>query len=63
MFEECQGDKFEFMNKLRAICVETKNRVDQRMPFETKILSIWQEGKTLEEEKEAWTEYINFEVN
>lgn len=26
-------------------------------------MKIWEEGKTLEEEKECWIEYINFEIS
>jgi hypothetical protein len=26
-------------------------------------MNIWSEGKTLEEEKEAWKEYINYEIS
>lgn len=62
MFEECQGDKFEFINKLTAIGHETKYRVQTRLQYEIKIMKIWEEGKTLEEEKEAWNEYIGFEI-
>lgn len=63
MFEECNGDKFEFIGKVRLIAQESKARVDQRSPYERKIMKIWEDGKTLEEEKEAWLEYINFEIS
>ncbi len=32
------------------------------MPFERTIMTIWEEQRTLEEEKDAWNQYINFEV-
>mmetsp|Transcript_14215 Transcript_14215/g.13779 ORF Transcript_14215/g.13779 Transcript_14215/m.13779 type:complete len:125 (+) Transcript_14215:249-623(+) len=43
IFEDCKEDKFEFMQRVRAIFEETKLRVNQRLPFEDKIMKIWQE--------------------
>lgn len=63
MFEDCKGDKFEFIKRVRDLAAETKKRVDARLVFENKIMSIWEQGKPLEEEKEAWIEYINFEIS
>lgn len=63
MFEDCNNDKFEFMKKVKEIASETKSRVDARLVYENKIMSIWEQGKPLEEEKEAWIDYIKFEIN
>lgn len=62
MLEECKGDKFEFINRVKEVAAETKKRVDARIVFEDKIMKIWSEGRPLEEEKEAWIEYIQFEI-
>lgn len=62
IFEDCKGDKFEFINKVKEIAAETKRRVDARLVYEDKIMRIWGEGKPLEDEKEAWIEYIQFEI-
>ena len=32
------------------------------MPLEEKIVKIYEAGGSLEEEKDAWIEYINFEI-
>lgn len=48
---------------MAAIGHETKFRVENRKVYENKIMNIWSEGKTLEEEKEAWKEYINYEIS
>ena len=63
MFVECKGDKFEFINKIKQIAAETHQRVRLRVPFEEKIVKIWQTGGSLEDEKDAWTEYINYEIS
>jgi hypothetical protein len=63
MFEECKGDKFEFIQKVKDLSAETKNRVDARLVFEDQIMNIWQNGRPLEEEKEVWVEYIKFEIS
>ena len=34
MFDECKGDKFEFIQKIKDLSAETKNRVDARLVFE-----------------------------
>lgn len=34
IFEECKDDKFEFINRVKAIAAETKDRVQQRQLFE-----------------------------
>ncbi len=47
---------------MTAIGHETKYRVQNRLSYEVKIMKIWEEGKTLEEEKEAWADYIAFEI-
>jgi hypothetical protein len=60
--DDCKGDKFEFMNKVKEIAAETHQRVKLRLPLEEKIMHIWETGGSLEEEKEAWVEYINFEI-
>lgn len=62
MLEECKGDKFEFINRVKEVAAETKKRVDARKVYEDKIMKIWSEGKPLEEEKEAWIEYVQFEI-
>jgi len=62
MNEECKGDKQSFISKIRAISHETQVRVAQRLHFEQKIESVWKLGLTREEEKEAWMEYIDFEI-
>ena len=59
---ECKGDKFEFINKVKQIAAETHSRVHLRMPLEEKIVKIYEAGGSLEEEKDAWIEYINFEI-
>lgn len=41
MFEECKGDKFEFIQKVKELSSETKNRVDSRLVFEDQIMNIW----------------------
>lgn len=63
IFVECKGDKFVFINKVREIAHETKERVKLRLKYEDKIMSIWEAGGSLEEEKEAWIEYIKFEIS
>ena len=34
MFEECKGDKFDFIKRIQEMADETKKRVDTRLPFE-----------------------------
>jgi hypothetical protein len=63
MFEECQGDKFEYMKRVKALAAETRNRVEQRLVYENQIIKVWEENRTREEEKEAWLSYINFEIS
>ena len=63
MFEDCKGDKFEFISRIKEIAKETHNRVNMRVLYEDKIMKIWERSGTLEEEKEAWVEYINFEIS
>ena len=63
MFVDCKGDKFDFINKVKELASETKRRVEARLIYEDKIMKIWEQGKPLEEEKEAWIEYIKFEIS
>lgn len=63
MFTECKGDKFEFISKIKEFAAETKGRVDARLAYENKIISVWRDGLTLEEEKKIWIEYIKFEIS
>ncbi|CDW82944.1 pre-mrna-processing factor [Stylonychia lemnae] len=63
MFQTCNGDKFEFIAKIKEISAETKSRVDLRLVFENKIISVWKDGLTLEEEKKIWIDYIKFEIS
>lgn len=63
MFDECKGDKFEFIKRIQEMASETKQRVDIRLPYEQTIMSIWSEGKSLEEEKMAWQRYIAYEIS
>jgi hypothetical protein len=63
MFEECKGDKFEFINRIKEMSAETYQRVQMRIPYEEKIVKIWEIGGSLDEEKDAWIEYINFEIS
>lgn len=42
MFEDCKGDKFEFIQRVRELAAETKKRVEVRLVFENKIMSIWE---------------------
>lgn len=63
MFTECKGDKFEFIKKIKESAAETKGRVDARLVYENKIIRVWQDGLTLEEEKKIWIEYIKFEIS
>jgi hypothetical protein len=37
MFDECKGDKFEYVRKVKEISAETKGRVDARLVYENKI--------------------------
>lgn len=62
MFEDCKGDKFEFMQKIKDIAVETKSRVHARLHYEDKINKIYSEGGSLDQEKQAWSDYIKFEL-
>jgi predicted GTPase len=63
MFVDCKGDKFEFIKEIRKIAHETDERVKLRIKYEEKIMNIWETGGTLEDEKEAWIEYINLEIS
>lgn len=51
------------MQKIKDIAVETKARVDNRLQFENKINKIYQEGGSLDQEKQAWSDYIKFELD
>jgi DNA-binding XRE family transcriptional regulator len=59
---ECKADKFAFMDKIRALAKETQERVAQRVTFERRIVEVWEKGLTREEEKQAWLDYITFEI-
>lgn len=63
MLEECKGDKFEFLAKVKQLAHETRQRVETRLLFEDRIMDIWQNSRTLEEEKEVWIDYIKFEIS
>ena len=43
--------------------METRARVDQRIHYETKILEVWKNGLSREDERAAWQEYIEFEMS
>jgi hypothetical protein len=36
--------------------------VAQRVTFERRIVEVWEKGLTREEEKQAWLDYITFEI-
>jgi hypothetical protein len=63
MFDECKGDKFEYTRKVKEISAETKSRVEARIIYENRITQVFQESRPLEEEKEAWMDYIKFEID
>jgi hypothetical protein len=63
MFDECKGDKFEYTRKVKEISTETKSRVEARLIYENRITQVFQESRPLEEEKEAWMDYIKFEID
>jgi len=42
--------------------VRTVDEVSQRMPFEDALKQIYQNNKSLDEEKQAWLKYIDFEM-
>ncbi len=63
MFEDCKADKFEYINKVKEIAAETKKRVDARIVFEDKITQIFNDNRPIEEEKQAWSDYIKFEID
>jgi hypothetical protein len=63
MFDECKGDKFEYTRKVKEISAETKSRVEARLIYENRITQVFQESRPLEEEKEAWMDYIKFEID
>lgn len=62
MFEQSKGDKFDFIKRIKDLATETKKRVDARLAYENNIMKIWEQGGSLEEEKEAWTQYIQYEI-
>jgi hypothetical protein len=59
---DCKCDKFDFLDRIKALALETRERVSQRVPFESKIVEVWTSGMSREQEKQAWQEYIEFEV-
>lgn len=63
IFEDCKADKFEFITKVKDIAAETKKRVDARLVFEDKITQIFNDNRPVEEEKQAWSDYIKFEID
>jgi len=36
--------------------------VDKRKIYERNIITIWEEKGTLDQEKDAWLKYINYEI-
>lgn len=48
MFEDCNFDKFEFINKIKAIAEETKHRVEARLQYENNIKRIAEDNLSLE---------------
>lgn len=63
MFEDCNFDKFEFINKVKEYAEETKHRVQARLQYEDKLKRITEEKGSLEEERLAWEEYIDYEIS
>jgi Txe/YoeB family toxin of Txe-Axe toxin-antitoxin module len=59
---ECQNDKFTFIDKIKALAKETQGRVAQRVTFERRIVEVWEQNLSRDQEKQAWQDYINFEI-
>lgn len=62
MFNECQGDKDQFMQRIKQTVEHTNGLVEKRIGYEEKIMQIWRDNGSLEQERESWMQYIQFEI-
>lgn len=44
------------------MATETRTRVEQRLKYEEQLKNVLRKGLSREEEKAAWLEYIDFEI-